>query len=139
MNTTTNAEETDIMNATAIDDLARDASAPQGRRLALKALSAAALAAVAGVPLAADAKKDNKKKKRRNRGGIEECPPEDCTQEAEQAAAARCQSQVAPCEQFLLASCDGNAECVAGVVCCRELGDCDPTAFFACLVSGGPN
>jgi hypothetical protein len=125
------------MNDFSFDTLARDTQAPQGRRIALKALGLAALGAVAGAPLATDAK--NNKKKRRNRGRIEECPPEDCTQEAEQAAAARCQSQVAPCEQFLLASCDGNAGCVAGVVCCRELGNCDPTAFFACLVSGGPN
>jgi hypothetical protein len=132
------------MNESAIDSLARGASVPQARRHTLKALAAAALVAVAGAPLAAEAKNNNgnnkNKKKRRNRGKAEqECPPEDCTQEAEQAAAARCLTQVAPCEQAILATCDGNAECLAILRCCPLLGTCNAPSFFTCLIAPPQN
>lgn len=131
------------MNERAIDSLARSASASQGRRLALKALGAATLAGFAGMPLAAEAKNNknnnnkNKNKKRRNRGSAEqECPPEDCTQEADQAVATRCQSQVFPCELTIKASCGNDAACLARLLpCCQSLGACDATEFFSCLTA----
>lgn len=132
------------MTESAFDTLARGAQMSQGRRNALKAFGAAALATVVGAPLAAEAKKNNnksrnKRKRRKNRdGGNEqvcpECPAEDCTQEAEEAAAARCQTQVEPCEDLIRTSCGDDAACVLRLLpCCEELAVCDITGFFACI------
>jgi hypothetical protein len=134
------------MNERAIDSLARGASVQQARRDTLKALAAAALVAVAGAPMATEAKNNgnngnNKnRKKRRNRGGAEqECPPEDCTQEAEQAVATTCQAQVSPCETAILANCGNNAECLRILGCCQFLGTCNSPSFFACISAPAPN
>ena len=131
------------------DTLARGTESRQGRRNALKAFGAAALAAVVGAPMIAEAKKNNKnknrKRKKRNKNRNEqvcpECPAEDCTQEAEQAAEARCLSQVATCEQEIRELCDRNNdpaaedECLDDFLpCCQSLGICDVPAFFACIV-----
>ncbi len=143
------------MNDFSFDTLARDTQAPQGRRYALKALSLAALGAMAAVPLAADAKnnnggnnngnnnknKNNNGNKNRKQGRNQECPPEDCTAEVQQAAAGACQAQVATCEQEVRVICDrqsSNPEdlqgCLNGLLpCCASLGTCNITAFFACV------
>ena len=130
------------MTESAFDTLARGTESRQGRRNALKAFGAAALAAAAGVPLAADAKKNgkSKKKKRKNKGGnaqvCPECPAKDCTQEAEQAVAARCQAQVKPCQDLAQTTCNGDVQCVFTFLeCCEEFATCDAQGFFACLVS----
>lgn len=128
------------MTDSAFDTLARGADARQGRRHALKAFGAAALAAVAGMPLAAEAKKNGKnRKKRKNRGGNEQecpiCPAEDCTQEAETAIAERCQAQVEPCKEAARTACAGDAECLfTFFACCGEFAECDAEGFFICLV-----
>ncbi len=138
------------MNDVSFDTLARDTQAPQGRRVALKALGLAALGAVAAVPLAADAKnnnggnnknKNNNGNKNRKQGRNQECPSEDCAAEVQQAAAGACQAQVATCEQEVRVICDrqsSNPEdlqgCLNGLLpCCASLGTCNITAFFACV------
>ncbi len=124
------------------DTLVRGADTDQGRRHALKILGAAALAAAAGAPLATEAKKNNKnknkKKRRKNRGEqvCPECPADDCTREAEEAATERCQSQVAVCEILAQAQCGDDAECLLAFrECCDALGACDTAGFFTCLTS----
>ena len=139
------------MTESAFDTLARDAESRQGRRNALKAFGAAALATIVGLPMATEAKRNGKNRKRNNRkrnkdknGGVQvcpECPAEDCTQEAEQAAEARCLSQVATCEQEVRELCERNNndpesedECLDEILpCCQSLGTCDVNAFFACI------
>jgi hypothetical protein len=146
--TTTNDEETDTLNVRAIDALARGVQAPQGRRFALKSFGLAALAAAAAAPLVTEAgnngkNKKNKTRKRNRKQGRngQECPPEDCTAEEQQAAAAICQGQVAKCEQESRVICErqnNNPEgvklCLDELVpCCTFLGTCDITAFFTCV------
>ena len=141
------------MNDISFDTLARGAQAPQGRRFAVKAFGLAALAAAAAAPLVAEAgnnngqnnkNKNNNKNRRKNRKqgrDEQQCPPEDCTAEAQQAAAAACQAQVALCEQEVRVICDRQSndaedlqECLDELLpCCASLGTCNVTAFFACV------
>lgn len=135
------------MNDIFFDTLTRGTQAPQGRRVALKGLGIAALGAMAGTGLTAEAKNNgkgaNQNKKRRHRGGAEqECPPEDCTAEAQQAVAVTCQAQVTQCEQQFREVCrdnddpDEEAECLnAFLPCCPPLTTCDFAGFFTCLFS----
>jgi hypothetical protein len=134
------------MNDVSFDTLARGAQAPQGRRFALRALGLAALGAVAGAPLAEaknnnGGKNRNRKRNRKQGRDDQECPPEDCTQEAQQAAAAACQAQVAQCEQQIGEFCsndespDREAGCLnAFLPCCSPLTTCDFAGYFTCFL-----
>jgi hypothetical protein len=146
------------MNDVSFDTLARDTQAPQGRRYALKALGLAALGAVAATPLVAEAKnndggnngnnnnknKDKNRNRKRNRKqgrNDQECPPEDCTQEAQQAVATTCQAQVTQCEQQIGEFCrndedpDREPACLnAFLPCCSSLTTCNFAGYFTCFV-----
>ncbi len=107
-----------MMN-TMIDELARGAGAAQNRRVALKTLGATALAATAGAPLTAQAKKGSKS-------------------ESKKKARKLCQRQIGQCEAAVRGICAGSADCEADLIpCCLELGQCDATNFIACV--SGPS
>ena len=139
------------MNDVSFDTLARETLAPQGRRVALKAIGLAALGTVAAAPLTA-AKNNNggnngnnknrgRKRNRKQGRNDQECPPEDCTAEAQQAVAVICQAQVTQCEQQIGEFCsndedpDREAGCRnAFLPCCSPLTTCDFAGYFTCFV-----
>lgn len=99
-----------------MSDIAFDAIT---RRASLLGLSAAGLAGLAE-PLSGAAKKKGKKKKKKFDINT------------------FCKPQADQCETAIGATCGGNPECAAALVCCQDLATCDFNAFFACVqaVSG---
>jgi hypothetical protein len=87
------------------------------RRASLSTLGVAGLAALS-TPFTAAAKQ-------KHRNGEKEK-----TNKAKE----RCQTQVAQCTDFVVASCPGDAACVAKLQpCCAFSGQCDFTGFITCL------
>jgi hypothetical protein len=89
------------------------------RRASLTTLGVGGLAALAS-PFTATAKRKRKnanaKKAKTNK------------------AKERCETQVAQCTDFIVASCPGDAACVAKFQpCCTFSGLCDFTGFLTCL------
>lgn len=102
-----------------------------GRRRALQALGAAAMATASGLTLASaknGANRNNKKKNKQKRNKLQ--------QRIDQESLALCASQVPECVTLITANCGDNAECVAaGQICCQELADCDFTGLLACFAT----
>lgn len=101
-----------------------------GRRRALQALGAAAMATAGGMALA-DAKngKNNGKNQQKNRKKKQKQQ-----QRIEEQALALCAAQVTECDALIPESCGDNAECVAqSQLCCDLLATCAFTEFIACI------
>ena len=102
-----------------------------GRRRALQALGAAAVATASGLTLAS-AKGGNKKKKQQRKQRKQK--RKNLQRRIDQESLALCASQVPECVTLITENCGDNAECVAtGQLCCQELADCDFTGLIACF------
>lgn len=94
-----------------------------GRRRALQALGAAAVATASGLTLASAKNGNNGNKKKRAT----------LQQRIEKKSLALCASQVPECVTLITANCGDNAECLAaGEICCQSLGTCEFAEFFTC-------
>lgn len=107
-----------------------------GRRRALQALGAAAVATAGGLTLASaknGAHRNNKNKKQNKQ---QKQKREKLQQRIDQESLALCASQVPECATLITANCGDNAECLAaGQLCCQELADCDFTGLLACFAT----
>lgn len=100
-----------------------------GRRRALQALGAAAVATASGLTLAGAKRGNNKKKNKQQQKKREKLQ-----KRIDQESLALCAGQVAQCIPLITAGCGDDAECLAnGQTCCQELADCDFTGLIACF------
>ena len=111
------------MTGSSFDGIARQL----GRRHALQALGAAAVATASGVSLAGAKKgKNNGQKNRKQKQKLQD--------RIEEQSLARCAGQVAECDALIADTCEGDAGCVAqGQLCCDLLATCAFTQFIACI------
>lgn len=101
-----------------------------GRRRALQALGAAAVATASGLTLAGAKGGNTNKQQNRQR----KQKRKKLQQRIDQESLALCAGQVPGCVTLITANCDGNADCLAaGQLCCQELADCDFTGLIACF------
>lgn len=115
------------MTGSSFDTLALSTIQTQGRRQALQAIGAAALAA-AGAPLLAAAKRNKNNNGNRNNNGNGNNNKKNNKDKK------RCKKQVGVCEQEVRISCGNDAECVARQLpCCQPLATCNIQEFFDCL------
>jgi hypothetical protein len=99
-----------------------------GRRRALQAFGAAAVATASGLTLA-DAKNGNNKRKNKQQ-----------KKKTEQKALALCESQVQECTAVLGADCENDAECLArSQQCCQFLATCDFSGLVTCTSGSTEN
>lgn len=109
-----------------------------GRRRALQALGAAAVATASGLTLAGAKKgangNNNNKNKKKNKQQRQK--REKLQQRIDQESLALCASQVPECVTLITANCGGDADCLAtGQICCQELADCDFNGLLACFAT----
>ena len=111
------------MNTVSFDSLTRNAAGGGTPRRSLLTLGAAGVAAALAAPLTVDAKKKRRKKKK-----PQQSPPP--------AAADRCAPQVAECTTSVTnIFCKSQPEkCPALTACCSNLGTCEASQFFSCLL-----
>lgn len=107
-----------------------------GRRHALHALGAAAVASASGVSLAGAKKngKNNGQKKRKKKQKLQ--------QRIAEQSLARCAGQVPACDVLITENCEGDADCLTqGQLCCDLLATCSFDEFITCISapSNNPN
>ena len=109
------------MNTVSFDSLTRNAAGGGTPRRSLLTLGAAGVAAALTAPLTVDAKKKRRKKKK------QQSPPP---------APDRCLPQVAECTTSVTnIFCKSQPEkCPALTACCSNLGTCEASQFFSCLL-----
>lgn len=96
-----------------------------GRRRALQALGAAALASTSGLSLVAARNGNNGNNKRTNKQQ---------KKKIKQQALALCEGQTQECLTLISADCNGDAQCLArGQQCCPFLDTCDFSGLLTCL------
>ena len=96
-----------------------------GRRRALQALGAAALASTGGLSLAAARNGNNGNARRKNKQQ---------KKKIKQQALALCEGQTQECLTLVTADCNDDAQCLArGQQCCAFLNTCDFSGLISCL------